>query len=384
MDMVAATQRQIVQQTLSTEVTGFQPLVPRLWLLIDNYFPQTSSDCRFWWKETGVPLAILLQKAGYTINAQCQNLLFYYRCVVPELGAGSDAQGLPRYWKSFMTDHFSPIELSWEWGCGGESPTIRFSIEPIGPYAGTSADPLNQYATARLIHQYQRQLQNCDLRLFNHFSKELLSYSHSLEDIDKTSRVQEHRSRTFIGIDFGEGGVMVKAYFLPTFKAAELGQSSWTIISQAIKHLPDYSPSAFRGFSMLQKFVANSPQGSELEAEMFAIDCVAPATSRLKIYIRSHSTNFDSVRDVMRLGGTLCDPNLNHGLEELQRLWKLVLSQGQDFSTAEDLRHNNHRTAGILYYFDTKQGKTPPGVKVYLPVRHYGQNDLAIAEGLMT
>ena len=383
MDIDAITQHHLIQQTLSTNFTHPQLLEPRLWFLIDRYFPQPTSDLRFWWTRTGIPLAILLDKAGCSIDAQCQNLLFFYCCVIPELGAGNNAQGLPRYWKSFMTDHFSPIELSWEWGCGGESPTIRFSIEPIGPYAGTPADPLNQYATARLIHQYQRHIQNCDLSLFDYFSRELLSYSQSLSRVDEAPGSQGHRSRTFIGVDFGQDHVMLKAYFFPTFKAAELGQSTWTIITQAVQNFSEYTPSAYPGLSILQTFLTSSPQGSGLETEMFAIDCVAPASSRLKIYMRSRSTSFDSVRVIMRLGGAVDGADVNYGLIELWKLWKLVFSKEQECSTAEDLQENGHRTAGILYYFDLKQGEAFPGVKVYLPVRHYGQSDLAIAEGLL-
>ncbi|KAI9878484.1 MAG: hypothetical protein M1830_000770 [Pleopsidium flavum] len=382
MDIVAVDRNQTTQHYQSTKITRSHELEPQLWSLLNSYFPQANSDLRFWWKTTGVPFAILLEKAGYSIDAQRQKLFFYYYCVVPELGAGSNAQGLPRYWKSFMTDHFSPIELSWEWGCGGESATVRFSIEPIGPYAGTSADPLNQHATTRVVHHYQRLLSDCDLQLFDHFSKELLSYNHSPGDIGKGPDYSGHRSRTFVAVDLGEDGDMLKAYFLPTFKATELGLSTWGIISQAIQNLPAYSPSVFSGLSILQNFLRTSPQGSGLEAEILAVDCMAPARSRLKIYMRSQSTCFDSVREIMTLGGVLGHSYLNRGLNELQKLWKLVLSQGQDFSAAEDLQPRAHRTAGILYYFDMKQGKALPGVKVYIPVRHYGQNDLAIAEGL--
>lgn len=222
-DVFTVAQTQIVQQFWSNDITYSQRLEPRLWVLVDNYFPQSNLDFQFWWRSTGVSFAVLLEKAGYLVDAQCQYLLFYHICVVPELGAGGDAQGLPRHWESFMTDHFSPIELSWEWGIGGESPIVRFSIEPIGPSAGTAADPLNQYATARLVRQYQRLLRDCDLKLFDHFSKELLSYSHCADEIHRSSESQGHRSRTFIAVDFGDESTMLKAYFLPSFKAAELG-----------------------------------------------------------------------------------------------------------------------------------------------------------------
>ena len=355
-----------------------------MWSLIDRNLPQATADCRFWWRTTGLPLAILLEKAGYTLEAQCQNLFFFYCCVVPELGGGPDAQGLPRSWKSFMTDHFSPIELSCEWGCGGESPTVRFSVEPIGPYAGTPADPLNEHATARLVRRYQPLLSNSELTLFDHFSKELLSYNHSRNEASGMMEDHGHKSRTFVAFDLGKDGVMLKAYFLPAFRAGELGQSIWYIIARAIRSLPGYSPSKFSGLSMLQSFLSNNPYGSKLKAEIFAIDCVTPIRSRLKIYMRSQSTSFDSVINVMTLGGVLNGLDLNEGLNELQRLWKLVLSQNEGFSEIVDLQQRNHLTAGMLYYFDIKQGEALPGVKVYIPVRHYGRNDLAVAEGLET
>ena len=357
------------QQLLSTK-----KLEPPLWVLINEHFPQTNPDVEFWWRTTGVPLAILLHTAAYSINDQLQNLLFYYQSITPELGVGPNAQGLPRSWKSFMTDHHSPIEFSWEWGRGGEAPIVRLSIEPIGPYAGGLVDPFNQYATTRLIYQYQPLIPDCDVRLFDHFSRELLSYKHVPS--------QDHSSRTFVAFDFGKDNLMLKAYFLPTFKAVESKQSTWEIITQAIRDLPDYSLSAYPALSTLQSYLTTSPHGSALEAEIFAIDCVAPRRSRLKIYMRSRSTSFDSVRDIMTLGGRLDGSSLNHGLNEVQKLWSLVFPQWQPGSGAEDLRQNNHRTAGVLYYFDIKPETALPGVKIYIPVRHYGQNDLAIADGL--
>ncbi|MCJ1250607.1 hypothetical protein MMC30_007835 [Trapelia coarctata] len=382
MSVFTVAQHQIIQQYLLTKDTHSRLPEPPLWALINKHFPPPNSDFQFWWRTTGIALAVLLQKAGYSVDAQCQHLLFYYYNIVPELGVGPDAQGLPRYWKSFMTDHFAPIELSWEWGCGGDVPTVRFSIEPIGPYAGTPIDPLNHHATARLVHQYQPLIQECDLRLFDHFSTKLLSYTNLPAETGRSRACQGHSSRTFVAFEFGKDALMLKAYFLPTFKAAELGQSTWDIIRRAIEDLPDSSLPAFSGLSTLQNFMMSSPQGLELEAEIFAVDCVGPTRSRLKIYMRSRSTCFDSVREIMTLGGVLDGSGLRHGLDELQKLWKLVLSQEQEFSTAADLRQKDHRTAGILYYFDIKQGRALPGVKVYIPVRHYGQNDLAIAKGL--
>ena len=335
-------------------------------------------------------LAILLQKAGYSIDAQRKHLMFYHHNIVPKLGAGPDAQGLPKYWKSFMTDHFSPVELSWEWGCSGDAPIIRFSFEPIGPFAGTPVDPLNQHATNSLVRRYQPLIQDCDLRLYDYFSAKLLTYSSTEADLGPAN--QGHRSRTFAAFELAKDALMLKAYFLPAFKAAEMGQSTWEVISQAIQDLPAYSIETFTGLTAIENFMVASSFGSELQAEIFAIDCVKPIKSRLKVYMRSRSTCFDSVRDIMTLGGALNDdsaPGSSHGLKELEKLWRLVLfCQGNEdepeFSATNELSRNDHRTAGILYYFDIKHGMALPGVKVYIPVRHYCENDRAIAKGLST
>ena len=375
---VAVTRNQVKQRYLSTNAAPSQRTEPKLWKMINNYFPKAGADFQFWWRTTGIPFAILLQKSGYSLDAQCQHLLFYYRCVVTELGAGPNAQGLPIQWSSFMTDNFGPIELSWEWGCGGTTPTVRFSIEPIGPQAGTPADPINQYATHRLVRQYQPLLTNCDLSLFNHFSKELLSYNYSSGELD----AQGHKSRTFVAFELGKDGIMLKAYFIPTFRAAELKQSTWKTVVQSIEDLPNYSPSSYSGLTTIQKYLSTSRQGPGIAAELFAVDCVEATQSRLKIYVRSRETSFDSVRDVMTLGGALNDSKTARGIKELESLWRRVLAIPQDFPTSEELPQRDHRTAGILYYFDVKQGNPTPGVKVYIPVRHYGSNDMAVAEGL--
>ena len=369
-------------QDTASEALRHHASNPFLWVFIDQTLPRVIQDFQFWWRKAGLPYAILLQQAGYPTGSQLRQLLFFYSYVIPELGVGSDSNGMPKDWKSFMTDHFSPIEFSWEWGLQDENPTIRFSIEPIGPHAGTPVDPLNQHATTQLARRYQRLLPNCDLTLFDYFSAQLLSYEAHKEGTDTLGARQGHSSRSFLAIDSGEHNVMLKAYFIPTFKAMISGRSIWDTVVQTIEELPEYSPVTFRSFAVLQTFLLYHSRGLPLETEIFAIDCVVPADSRLKIYMRSRSTNFASIQNVMTLGGLLDNPELAHSLEELHELWKLVFTREYGFSAHDELPAKDHRTAGILYYFDIKQGKAYPGVKVYLPVRHYGLNDFAIAEGL--
>lgn len=59
-----------------------------------------------------------------------------------------------------------------------------------------------------------------------------------------------------------------------------------------------------------------------------------------------------------------------------------MLSLDPEFSISEPLHAMNHRTSGVLYYFEFLPQQLLPQPKVYIPVEHYGKNDLEIAKGL--
>ena len=92
---------------------------------------------------TGPPLALLLLHAGYDLHSQYNGLLFHYQLNCLRLGARPGIDGVPRGWKSFMTDEFSPLEFSWSWDSSEERPQVRYSIEAIGADAGKAMDPFN-------------------------------------------------------------------------------------------------------------------------------------------------------------------------------------------------------------------------------------------------
>ena len=352
------------------------------WVTINYQLKHDDYNTRRWWQTTGLALASLLQKAGYSRQSQLQHLLFYYSQVAPILGAAPDIRDKADGWKSFMTDSFTPIEVSWDWGCGVQSPTIRYSFEPIGRHAGAGKDPLNRNAALSFIHQFKEKFSETNLLWYEHFSKELAIYKSASEKRHNDETLEEHQSRIFFAFDLAEGNMMLKAYFFPLFKAALTGKSNLAVIADAIASLPGHP--SFPAFVVLQDYLTTTEAGSMLEVEILSIDCGEPAKSRLKVYVRSRATSFRSVRVTMTLGGLLDEPGHERGFQELLHLWKLVLGKKKDFYESDDLPHVSHRTAGILYYFDFRAGQGLPEAKVYLPVRHYGQNDLGIALGLKT
>lgn len=354
---------------------------------------QTQNEAwSFWWQSTAVTLAILLEKAGYSYDDQVRDLRLYSSAVIPELGVGPDHDDSPQHWKSFMTDHHCPVEFSWEWGSGSGLPLVRFSFEPIGPHAGTAEDPFNRHATLHFVDKYHTRLEGCDLSWFRHMWGRLVHFDDIQGDPKRTPGATAHAlscsapgpthgSRSFLALEFNKTDLVMKAYYVPEFKARADAVPTISIINEAIESLPRLSPQLQTSHRNLLSFLKTS-QGQTLGPEMVAIDCVAPEKSRIKIYMRSRTTTLDSVLQTLCLGDESERERLGKSLEEFQKLWKLVF--GLDLDSTGELPDVSHRTGGILYYFSMESESAKPSVKVYLPIRHYAKGDLAAATGLQT
>ena len=341
----------------------------------------------FWWSKVASSLAVLLSQAGYSPESQYRNLLFFSSFIVPELGklpvssARSVRGSLP--WKSFMTDDGTPIEFSWDWGCTdkGQPPIIRFSIEPIAPEAGSQTDPLNSNASLSLMHRLQQALTVINLFCFYHFSNYFLTDKQAEMEPVSAANGEQHQSQFFAAFDLYGDSIMVKAYFIPALKSIQTGLSKLDLVSRSLVALNAQAGLDLGAFRLLRDYIDNSPH-QEIEVEILAIDCVLPTKARLKIYVRSPHTSFRSVEDIMTLGDQNRRLQMAKSLEELHKLWDLVTGDGRTKPASEDLKHVSHRTAGILYNFEIQHGKWELVPKVYIPVRHYGKNDLAVMQGL--
>ena len=351
---------------------------------IEQILPPQNESQSFWWHSTGSALATLLEKAGGRLESNVRSLLFYYLNIIPYLGEApkdilpDGGKSTTPIWKSFMTDDHTPVELSWSWGDGCEAPVIRFSFEPIGPQAGTNADPLNAHAAFDFMNELRQILPYLDLKWFDHFSDTLLSFS----DISMTSeeRPGGNKSRVFLAFDLLETRVTPKAYFFPGFKAVDMGRDTMDVISDAIKSLPNNhtASAAFPGFPTLYNFVKNA----QVEVDMLAIDCVEPAAARLKFYVRNRSTSWQSVQHMVTLGGANNGLYISKGLEELELLWMILFRLDDELPADEELAYKDHRTAGILYNFELRPGSSTIVPKVYIPVRHYMKSDSRIMQRL--
>ena len=178
---------------------------------------------------------------------------------------------------------------------------------------------------------------------------------------------------------------MIKSYFLPTGDSPG-SPPTFAAFADPVRAL---SPK-MTALDEVMAFVSNNPHGAVLNPDMLAIDCVEPAKSRLKLYVGSPHTSFESVVAVMTLGGKIT--GVDEAITELAELFHKVLGLKHDFPWQEDLSvqdpfdpglaHPFDLYSNMVYYFDIAPGASMPDVKLYIPVIRYGKSDNEVATGL--
>lgn len=362
-----------VENPHNSPVNTKESSTPTIWSQVNK---KTSLEYHgdFWWRKSGRLLSALMSEAGYNNSRHREVLEFFASMIAPFLGPAR-VRGCWE-WKSFMTDDHHPIELSWDWHTGKQSPTIRFSIEPVGVDAGTLQNPDNQFADEEFRRVMMQSLPNLDKEWLQHFSNALAPESCA------GGIMEGHPSKVFYAFDLGAKEITPKLYLFPGFVARATNQTNLEVITKAICTAPHCSNTVenLPGLSIFQSFV-NDPSTPPLELDMLAIDLVRPLNSRLKIYFRSRETSFQSIRQTMSLGGRVDNATLQLGLQNLKKLMNLLL-ETQDLPESCSLPGNSHRTAGLLYNVEFRLGGGAPKVKIYIPVRHYARSDETILRGL--
>lgn len=336
-----------------------------------------SLDSIYWRRDSGNMLWDMLEMGGYTSQSQELHAQFFARNVSKSLGPHPAASQKPDSWKSFMTDDHTPIELSWNWSASRKIPTVRYSVDPIGISAGSALDPFNTQASIELLQKTLPSAPGMDLGWYEYFTKVLTISGKGLSKKELAAS-SIPRSQQFLAFELLDDTVMTKVYFLPQWKALRTGRSTLSVVENSIRGLGASDPCLPAAFEVIAKYIRSFSPEERPEVEIVAIDCIDPSKSRIKIYLRSRRTSFDSVIDMMTLGGNL-PPMSEKGQASLEDLWCSVLSLDD---SSKDLPEQSHRTAGILYYLELKAGSPLPKAKVYIPAKHYGKNDQAVARGL--
>ncbi|KAL3459594.1 aromatic prenyltransferase [Aspergillus heterothallicus] len=361
----------------------------KAWTRLSQWLPPRNTDLDYWWNLTGLHLAKMLEAAGYSSDEQLDALLFHYHWIVPYLGSSPGTKSAVQ-WKSLLGVEGSPIEYSWKWNTPSSSPDIRYTMEAISPFSGTPLDPLNQQATIEMLHRIASAVKSVDLTWTNHFLATLF-------DHDRGKYAQEAASGTHfattivVAAEWLPRGLSLKTYFVPR----RLGQTDGMLPpAQWEESIAKLIPTCASRTAMYE-FLETSPEGSVLKPYMLAVDNIAPEKSRLKLYFQTPHTSFASVREIMTLGGRIAVPESQ--LQDLRSLLLAVSGLDTDFpdeaevpcpeqydpSAIDNFVELPILLSGYLYYFDIAPGPSVPGIKLYTPVRRYGPDDRALANGIM-
>jgi DMATS type aromatic prenyltransferase len=341
-------------------------------------FLAENAHQRLWSQHVGKAIGVLLYNAGYSSHLQSRNLEFFTQLIAPNLGVFQGVtDNYTRSWRSFMTDDGSPIELSWDWGINDSRPVIRYSIEPIGLYAGTSLDPTNLLAGPALQNHLIQFLPKMRLEWYHYF-KDFFDCGRE-KRARGAEELQDHNTSIFYAFDLSEKETIAKVYFFPKYRATSRQQSNLEVLLEAIKGAPHCTKTNLLALSVFLEF-ANDSASKNIEYEILAIDLIDPLESHFKIYFRSRDTSFDSVFNFMTLGGRIKHPGLDRELESLHRLCNSLF--GLCESSTHLLKESNHRTAGMLYNIEFRLGDLNPVAKIYIPVRHYSKGDDAVIDAL--
>jgi DMATS type aromatic prenyltransferase len=349
------------------------------WRVISSVFRHQNEDLQYWWESTALLVGEMMEKAGYDVHLQYQHLIRYHQYVLPLLGPRPKRDG-SAFWKSFMTDDFTPIETSFNFDSGKR--LVRLSIEPIGHSAGTILDPFNQAVVAKAVQNLKRFDPNADFQWFNTLVDELFVREENYFKVQEAIPKTEARSQFFVAFDLEKANAGAKAYFMPTLKAIETGTPNLQLTSKVMNRLHSSKTPLKDAYGTIEDYILSQPVEAMPRIEIIATDCVTPTKSRVKLYIRTRYTSFSKVRDVYTLGGRLNDPTTHEGVATLKGLWYSLLSLPADYPEEDELPFTDHRTAGTLFNFELKPGNPLPQPKVYVPVRHYGRSDLDISASL--
>ncbi|PGH21454.1 hypothetical protein AJ80_03245 [Polytolypa hystricis UAMH7299] len=340
-----------------------------------------DTDHGYWWSQTASYLGQFLRLANYDLHQQDKLLYFYHQYILPSLGP-KPCSGIERPWMATMTLANIPFELSLNFQ--ENDFIVRFSVEPNSALSGGPEDPLNQLPPRELASTLAQALPNVDMRLFEHFKSEFdLPCDASAELRANLPDGGHWKPQCFVAFDLPKSGVVnCKGYVYPWLKVGHTGSSPSAVSWDAIRKLHSDTYSIAPAVETLQTFLDSFQAETRPRVEVVGVDCVEPSQSRIKVYIRSKSTSFRTVRDMYTVGGRLADTTTTTGLEHLVNMWWTLFELTGAHPADEELSMLHDGLGGSLFSYELQAGRPLSEPKVYIPVWNYVQDDMKIAERL--
>ncbi|KAJ6544420.1 aromatic prenyltransferase, partial [Mycena capillaripes] len=272
---------------------------------------------------------------------------------------------------SFISDDHTPFEFIWAIGRHGDM-SVRFALEPLSSLDGSSLPPRKSMASLNVF----RGMPGLDLT-WNNICRQSLLFEPPEAGITLKENNFEHSSQFFIDLDVDGRAIIGKVYFLPYVRAAIEGFSDYSLVNTCMSEL-----GVADSWGMASSYIESLPELTRPTIAMVAVDCLQPSKNRAKVYIRTQSSSYNDIVELLTLGGKISDEYVAETLSAMRHLWRLVFPGVEDGMPLSSKRGPEYYPTGFLIYYEMAIGRAIPIPKVYIPVRHYCDSDAHIASAL--
>ncbi|KAF2489440.1 aromatic prenyltransferase [Lophium mytilinum] len=336
----------------------------------------------YWWNGLTPLIESLMIKAQYPDHLKYAYFGFIAKFILPSLGSHSGNQpAIPK-----ITHDRCPLEPSLN--ISKSSLTVRFTIEPRGPFAGLPQDPFGQLQGRKLFDEILASsplATNIDSILFNHFANECWVPKSTASALDIPRDRIPPQCQLAFDLHPTKPSISLKAYFIPRVKSLIHSTNAQNMAFDAIARCPSFDTLG-PAFSILTAYMSSLPDSRKFTVQMIAVDCVHPSTARVKAYAKPGigvPVSIAHICDMYTLGGRLCSKTTMEGLDVLRAILPLLLdAEDEDPDTLLTRPLNAHHHGGIVASYELMPGAPEPEVKIYVPVWAFVRNDRVVAENL--
>jgi DMATS type aromatic prenyltransferase len=295
----------------------------------ESYWNRTGTDC----------LDFFLLAAAYEQILKQKYSTFFQQTIIPALPHYSP---YPSSWKPHLTYNSVPFEPARNiQGCYQQ---IRFAFEPVGPSAGKKADPFNQILPTSFVDSIAASglYPALDLTSWHHFKNEFFIAESDIKILQAQMLGEgvdvDVPPTCFFAFDLPRNtfALTLQPYLFPHRRAFFERKTITEVVFDAVRKLDSLELSLLPALSQVEDLVTSrgntvvSDMGSftpnltgaekEISVEMLSIDCIDPATARIKMYGKTNDTSFANVRDIYTFGGKRRSEEVSEGSSSSQRV----------------------------------------------------------------
>ena len=168
----------------------------------------------------------------------------------------------------------------------------------------------------------------------------------------------------------------LKAYFIPRVRSQVAKVSAMDIVTSTVKDLGMSVP-----WSKATSYFSTLPTEFNIQPVIAAVDCVADADNRFKVYVRTQATHLAALCDMLTLGGQLKGPAIDATLTKLRAIWRALFGPISDETSVKHKRSNTGPT-GFLFYYEMAIGSSFPIPKIYIPAARFLDSDAHVARAM--